>query len=205
MNNLRNLIILIFAISIVLLFACKNAGNKTQEEAVIVKTDTVNYAKLGKKYIMATGGVLSENLIKAINTNGTESAIEFCNIKADMLTDSLANSLGVSIKRLSDKPRNPKNEIGESEIDYFNLCKQNIEDGEALKPKIQELENMIIGYYPIIINDMCLKCHGLIDSNITASVFEKINQLYPQDKAVGYKPNELRGIWVIEMEKVENK
>jgi hypothetical protein len=47
---------------------------------------------------------------------------------------------------------------------------------------------------------MCLQCHDNPETDIVPEVSTKINELYPEDKATGYASNELRGIWVIEMD-----
>jgi len=59
----------------------------------------------------------------------------------------------------------------------------------------------VIGYYPIVTNKMCMQCHGNPEMDIDTKTFEIIKKRYPDDKAIGYTINELRGIWVIEMEK----
>ena len=41
-------------------------------------------------------------------------------------------------------------------------------------------------------------------SDINVSTFQKVNTLYPADKATGYKENEIRGLWVVEMLKKKN-
>lgn len=59
----------------------------------------------------------------------------------------------------------------------------------------------MIGYYPIETNDMCMKCHGTPEKQITSETLSKIKKLYPTDKAFGYSENEIRGIFVVEMNK----
>jgi hypothetical protein len=49
-----------------------------------------------------------------------------------------------------------------------------------------------------------LKCHGKPGSQITQKTYDKILEFYPNDKAIGYDVNEVRGIWSIEFEK-DNK
>jgi hypothetical protein len=48
---------------------------------------------------------------------------------------------------------------------------------------------------------MCLSCHGSVKQNISAETLKVINENYPDDKAIGYGLNELRGLFVVEMEK----
>jgi hypothetical protein len=47
---------------------------------------------------------------------------------------------------------------------------------------------------------MCLKCHGNLGQEVEAKTYDKILELYPNDKAVGYDINQVRGIWSIEFE-----
>ena len=66
---------------------------------------------------------------------------------------------------------------------------------------VQEIYDKMVGYYPIETNKMCLQCHGLPNTQILPATLTKLKHLYPTDKAIGYGENELRGIWVIEMNK----
>jgi hypothetical protein len=50
---------------------------------------------------------------------------------------------------------------------------------------------------------MCLQCHGKPNVDINEATLGQIEKLYPNDKAVGYGLNELRGIWVVEMNAVQ--
>ncbi len=45
-----------------------------------------------------------------------------------------------------------------------------------------------------------MQCHGDPETDILPETYTKIKELYPEDKAIGYIENELRGIWVVEME-----
>jgi hypothetical protein len=50
---------------------------------------------------------------------------------------------------------------------------------------------------PIIVSQpLCLQCHGS-ESDIAAETREAILAIYPDDKATGYRLNDLRGIWRI--------
>ncbi|MCB0841256.1 MAG: DUF3365 domain-containing protein [Bacteroidetes bacterium] len=159
------------------------------------------HVEQGLKYAMATKAVLGKNLLNAINTKGTEGALAFCNEKAIPLTDSMQNQLSISIKRVSDKNRNPDNAANLDELEYIMKSKHLLEDGEEIKPAIQEKGEKIVGYYPIMTTQMCLQCHGLPEKDIQAGTLSKLSSLYPEDKATGYGENELRGIWVVEMKK----
>lgn len=159
------------------------------------------YLQRGKEYAMATKAVLGKNLLSAINSKGTEDALSFCNERAIPLTDSMQTSLGVNIKRASDNNRNPDNAATLDELEYILQSKKMLDNGQELKPQIHEKGNKMVGYYPILSNQMCLQCHGKPNDDIQLKTIKKIDKLYPNDKAKGYGVNELRGIWVIEMPK----
>jgi hypothetical protein len=42
--------------------------------------------------------------------------------------------------------------------------------------------------------EVCLKCHG---ADIAADVKAKLQEAYPDDKATGYKPGDVRGAFTI--------
>lgn len=157
--------------------------------------------KKGLQLALATKSILGKNLLMAIKTKGTVGALQFCNEKATLLTDSMANELNASIKRVSDQNRNPKNMANKQELEYILQAKKELaKNGKAL-PMVQESVDQTIGYYPIVTNAMCLQCHGNKQSDISNDVIAQINRLYPNDLATGYSINQLRGIWVIAMDK----
>jgi hypothetical protein len=163
--------------------------------------DTINYIAVGKKIAVETQGILAKNLVEAIGKGGTENAIAFCNISAISLTDSMAGILNADVKRVTDKPRNAINIGNDNELNLMQHLKNKVADGEALNDTIMDGGNSVTGYYPIITNAMCLQCHGKPETDINAATYEKLQQLYPEDKATGYTANELRGLWKVTMKK----
>lgn len=164
-------------------------------------TTQLSPIETGQGIAMNAKGVLGKNLLEAINAKGTEHALSFCSTRAIALTDSVALSLNAQIKRVSDKNRNPDNQANETELAYINNTKLALSKGEKPKPQMSEVGNKQIGYYPIITNQMCLQCHGKPKTDVSPATLSKIKSLYPNDKATGYALDELRGIWVIEMDK----
>lgn len=155
----------------------------------------------GQQLAMQTKAVLGKNLLGAINADGTEHALAFCNTRAYPLTDSMATALNADIKRVSDKNRNPNNAANATELAYIAQAKEALAKGETAKPHLQEIEGRMVGYYPIMTDKMCLQCHGQTQTEVLPATLTAIQALYPKDKAVGYKANELRGIWVVSMAK----
>lgn len=166
----------------------------------LVNPEDMSYVDRGFQFAMSTKSVLGKNLKGKIKSDGTDGALEFCNLQAFHLTDSMANDLGVKIKRVSDKNRNPKNVASEDELVIIQSFKDYLVKGEEIVPTTVEEEDVVYGYYPIITNEMCLQCHGR-GNDIKPSTAQLIKEKYPDDKATGYGINELRGIWVVEMKK----
>ena len=160
-----------------------NASLSIEEKGMIIASTTK--AELGK------------NLMGQIQKNGILPAIEFCNINALALTDSMATFHNATIKRVSDKTRNPKNSPSREEIKYIEIFKEQLANGREIAPIITETGDQVAFYYPIVTNSMCLKCHGTPNKEIEPLSLEKIQELYPNDQAIGYNINEVRGIWSI--------
>ncbi len=165
------------------------------------KNEDKSYVEQGREFAMATKSVLGKNLMGKIKSVGTDEALSFCNIRAIPLVDSMSTVLNANIKRVSDKNRNPNNEANEMELAYIQKAKQELSNGKKIKPQVKEIDGKMVGYYPILTNKMCMQCHGQPESQIKNSTLELLKNYYPNDKAVGYGEDELRGIWVVTMEK----
>ena len=162
------------------------------------KTKTT--AEIGKDIALSTKEILGKNLMGSIQKKGTLAALEFCNIKAFPLTDSMALAKNATIKRVSDKNRNPKNKANTEELGYIETFKKQVANKQEPKPIIKENDTKVHFYYLIPTNTMCLQCHGKPE-NIKPEVLKKIKLLYPNDLATGYNENEVRGIWSITFDK----
>ncbi len=156
------------------------------------------YADIGLEYALSTKKVLGKNLMGAIQKKGTLAALDFCNIKAMPLTDSMAIKHKATIKRVSDKNRNPNNKANAEELKYIAQFKTDLAAKKEIKPVVIEKENKVQFYYPIETNTMCLQCHG---KQINPEVQRQILKLYPKDLAIGYNESEVRGIWSITFDK----
>lgn len=153
------------------------------------------------QYALAAKGALGKNLMKSIQEKGTEGALEFCNIRALPLTDSIAQLKNAKIKRVSNKPRNPINLANKEELGYISYFKGIIASDKEPKPIIKEDNGAVNFYFPITTNAMCLQCHGTPNEQVQPVTMAKLNELYPADKALGYETNEVRGIWAIGFDK----
>jgi hypothetical protein len=156
-------------------------------------------AEQGRQYALKAKSALGSNLINAINAGGPESAVSFCNVRAEFLTDSTATAQNVGIRRVSDRPRNPANAADSFQGVQIGALRADLKGGIPNPYRLHEEEDMITGFYPILTNDMCLKCHGDKGKTINQATLSVLEELYPQDQATGYAANQLRGIWGVEI------
>ncbi len=185
-----------------------NCGTETNKEANKGNTDEFlsdtarhgQYLRSGAAVASQTGAALIKNLTDAIEKGGTSYAIEYCNTRALPLTDTMGALNQVHLKRVSDRPRNPQNQTDSTQLNYIRQLNAGLSAGEKPKPHLTEIDGKIVGYYPIITNDLCMKCHGN-KSDMDSQTLARINQMYPSDAATGYAANQLRGLWVVTMDK----
>ncbi len=150
----------------------------------------------GNAILKATKSELGKNLLEAIKNKKTIGAITFCNTKAMPITQVNAEIFNAQIKRASDKPRNPQNRANIEELKYIDHFKKQLTKGD-MEPVLVKNGSNYHFYAPIVTNQMCLQCHGVVETDINKDVFSRIKTLYPSDQAIGYGINELRGIFSI--------
>ncbi len=186
--------VFVLAVSLVVYCSCA-PGTKKEVQQIQPETYT-SVLKKGNAIATQAQGVLLANVGKAIQQGGTEYAVEFCNLQASGITDSLNRVNDVVISRVSGKNRNPQNNLkDEEEKGLWQFYVQHPATGDTLV-----LQNDKIIYYKPIRTAMpaCLKCHGNPDSDIEPATLQKIRTLYPDDLATGYKLNDFRGLWKVE-------
>ena len=189
---MKNRIYLTLAVSGIFLIQCsKETGNKGVLPKEIIPQKQLTKADF-KKIAEETKKNLVTNLTQKISEKGAENALEFCNVNAIPLTKQLEDQHNVMIKRVSDKNRNPDNVANETERKYIDFFKEQL----VLKQKLEAKFDNGVFYAPITTNSMCLQCHGS-EKDIKPETLAKIKSLYPNDKATGYKENEMRGLMVI--------
>lgn len=140
---------------------------------------------------------ISAELKNALQTGGIEYALKYCNEKAYPITDSLAQAHQVSIRRVSNKNRNPRNKADKMEEFLIKGFGIDLSEGNELTPKLVLKDDTVLFYKPIITQPLCLSCHGTPERELAVSTDTLIRQLYPRDKAIGYQNNQVRGLWRI--------
>ena len=188
--------VLIFGIISIVVLSCQT-NNKT-----LTVSEQQDYLSKGDSIATQAQQVLMKNVSTAIQEKGVAGAVDFCNINAMPLTDSLSTLNAVNIQRISEKNRNPNNAIV-SELDKSALeqIKIMLKDTSISTKHLIVQESGNVYYYKAIPLGMptSISCHGNTTTDITPETLKVIQTKYPTDKATGYQLGELRGLWKIKM------
>jgi BRCT domain type II-containing protein len=128
-----------------------------------------------------------------MSTGGAENAITVCAKVSPDMEKRVSEKHGLTLKRVSDKYRNPSHVPDEVESKAIQRWKDEVSQG--MKPAVytQKSNGEFRVIAPIMIdNATCLKCHGS-ETEIDRAALEKIQVVYPDDKAKGYKMGDVRG------------
>lgn len=161
-----------------------------------------DFILVGDEVTAAGFQALSSHLGKAMRAGGPVHALNYCNTRALPLTDSIAETYGVALKRTALRHRNPANLPTATEkkvLDGFAAAMQGAQPGQSPKPVVKRHSDRQVAYYkPIALAGACVKCHGTSGTDIDSATVARLGALYPEDKATGFQPGDLRGMWVVE-------
>ena len=177
------------------LVSCNSNTTKvpTGQEPVVSSED--QYLERGLAITSLTFETMSGHLKGALQAGGVSNAVKYCSLAADPLVDSLSKANEVRIRRTSHKLRNANNKPSQQEM---MVIEDYLSDPDLRMAQVATTGNTVHFYSPILIMDNCLKCHGVIDTDVLASDYAIIKELYPDDQAIGFKLGDLRGIWSLE-------
>ncbi len=164
------------------------------------KQDIPPVVKKGVKAIKMLGGELKKNLKAKLQEDKSGlSAIEFCANKAAQITGEINKKLpnGVSVRRVALKYRNPANKPDSVDAKVLEQFQKELDNKTFVKkPLLVDVNGTKRVYVPILVDKVCLKCHG---QNIDPKISQVIKKYYPNDKATGFKLGDLRGAMVAEI------
>ena len=166
--------------------------------------DAKKYAAESKAVVKEFFGQLKGELGKSMKSGGPVATIEVCSKSAPAIAKTLSEKHGMTVARTSLKTRNSANAPDAWEEKVLNKFAERRAAGESPKDMahfeiIEENGQKNFRFMkaigmPPLTKMPCLKCHGeKIDPKITA----KLDELYPEDKARGYKPGQIRGAFTI--------
>jgi hypothetical protein len=147
---------------------------------------------------------LGQTLQAAMADGGPENAIGVCKTQAPEIAMKLSMKHQLKVARVGTRARNPDMGVPN---DWQTQALKQFESRLAKGDKPYDIEFIQLvksGSYdlelryakPIVLQPMCTACHGTPEQ-ISPEVKAKLDQLYPNDKAVNYKPGELRGAVVV--------
>ena len=123
---------------------------------------------------------------------GPVQAISACQVRAPEIATALSLD-GINLGRTSHRLRNPANSSPEW---VSPILEAYISSSADRAPRVVPLPNKRFGYVePILLQPLCLTCHG---ETLAPEVAASINELYPEDRATGFKVGDLRGVFWIE-------
>jgi len=164
-----------------------------QESAEIIQIGKESAAKLAQ--------TLGKNMKAHMKSGGPLDALSFCTSEASTLTQSVNKTLSrdVKAKRVSLRARNVANTPNENEKIILESL-QSLQNAGVTLPEyfVQKVGEKEFKFYkPLVIdNGVCLKCHGNLEEGKLKSA---IDTSYPEDRARGYKMNELRGAIIVDI------
>lgn len=186
------------AVSIALLCCLPAAAPLAQQDEL---QQRANESRAVVKQFM---GKLKGELGRAMKSGGPVEAINVCNKVAPAIAKAESEKHGWDVGRTSLKTRNPNNAPDAWEKKVLMAFEKRAAEGEnpANMVHFEVVEQdgkkvfrymKAIGMPPL--NKMpCLKCHG---ENIDPKITAKLDELYPNDQARGYKPGMIRGAFTI--------
>lgn len=191
---------LFFVFFVILMFsACNPAPNKGSQTTGHANDSLwQSHKEQGKKIVGMSFKALSQQLQHAISERGLEGALSFCNVHALPITDSLSRAMNVTISRTALKYRNPENAPDPYEEQLMMHFQQMIAQNKKVSDTLVVNEQGEMVYFaPILTLPACLQCHGAPEVEIKPQTMQLVRSLYPDDRAIGFREGDLRGMWKV--------
>ncbi|MBY0455204.1 MAG: DUF3365 domain-containing protein [Burkholderiaceae bacterium] len=137
-------------------------------------------------------------LTDAIQKSGPAGALDVCKDEAPQMARAASEKTGWQIKRVSLKNRNPKAvpDAWEAKtLESFHASQvagadpQKLERFEIVTENGQQVRRYMKA---LPTNAFCLQCHGSTEK-LGPGVAQRLTQLYPDDRAIGYAEGQIRG------------
>ncbi|MGF1546435.1 MAG: DUF3365 domain-containing protein [Thiotrichales bacterium] len=166
----------------------------------VTQTEIDQRIASSKASIQTLAQGLAAELEAAAEKGGPLNALDVCNTKAAAIAQKLSAEQGMKLSRVSLKNRNVKNAAEGWTKTVLTGFETRFSAGEGID-KMEHHEVVEVDgkrefrfMKAIPIRSACLGCHG---TEIKPEVQAKITELYPSDKATGYKTGDLRGAFVV--------
>ncbi len=168
-----------------------------EAKAAAPAPDKAALAEEAKAAVQALGGTLKGELEAAMKAGGPVEAMDICHTRAPEIAKAVSAEKGLEVSRVSLKNRNPvmgaANEWQTTVLNEFETQKTAGTDPATLV-HAEVVGNEFRFMKAIPTGAVCLKCHG---TDLSPAVTAKLTELYPDDKATGFKEGDLRGAFVV--------
>jgi hypothetical protein len=191
---------MVLSLMVVLSLACSQESDQADQAQISRDKESLAAQAAAEALIGRYEAALKRELITALAAEGPVAAISVCSEKAPALTEMFSRGGLLTIRRVSDRYRNPAN-AADPELERL------IEQFKAT-PRDPDLTHSVwsertdghwFSYRKAIRTELpCLRCHG-DQQGLAEGVAEVLAQRYPADRATGYAPREIRGLFVVEM------
>ncbi len=168
--------------------ACSQGEMSPPEEAEFLRQSEELTARFQSELQMELSTALSEV--------GHVGAIGVCQSAAAAIGERLSEGSGLAVSRIARRNRNAGNGISpDLKPLYSELEASPMQDGSPRSVHGTVGERLVYLRAIPMLEQPCSTCHG---SNIDPALSEVISQSYPDDRAVGFEPGELRGAFLVE-------
>lgn len=189
MKSMSSKVLLISTLSLLPLLA--NAGEQASSQETLE----------ARSLVKAFGSDLKQVLKTSMKSGGPIKALEQCNIQAGPIAKENSSSSGWDIGRTALKVRNESNTPDEWEAKILAQFEQRKAAGENLKT-MEYAETVKVGdkvvyryIKPIPTAGLCVTCHG---GEMAEEITTKVQSLYPNDQATGFKVGDIRGAFTLQ-------
>ncbi len=156
-----------------------------------------------RQRVTETGQAASDALMKslggqlkgALQSGGPVQAITVCQQAALPLTAAAGESFeGVSIRRTTLKPRNPANAPDDLDTRVLETMAAAAKQSKGPpEPVVEWGEDVARFYRPLMIQEVCLNCHG-DPASFSPELTQALAERYPDDQGTGYALGDFRGV-----------
>lgn len=151
---------------------------------------------------------LKLELQTALQQGGGVAAIRVCRERAPVIAAQLNQTLGVTIRRTSERWRNPANAPDTFESGVLKqFAAAAAAAAEVNQLRFEEVLNdqgqpRLHVMQAIALQGPCVMCHG---AELSDDIRDSLRLLYPADHATGFSPGELRGAFSVSVPLVPTK
>jgi hypothetical protein len=186
-----------WVISALVVFTACNQPEQKEDTNETTTQPNINYEGVSVVIMEDAKKTLGGELKAAMERGGVAEAVNYCNLNASGISETVGKKYNATIKRVTDKPRNPANAAIAQELAQLENWRGILAANTGQVVTKEETETERHFYMPIKIDAFCTSCHGVVGETLTVENQAIIAAKYPEDKATGYQAGDLRGLWHI--------